>query len=167
MGEKRWAAFQQTQKFVLPSTGIEVVIREPDVIGSVILGGQGLPDAFFAMFANATQEGEKDGMDFIQELGGNEEAGKGFRQFIDRLVLEAFVEPRLVENADDADYQTTVPLSDIKFVDKFAVVQQLDIMGGMSQLNGLQQFRPETNGTVAPTPKGDKLQPIAESDSSD
>lgn len=168
MGEQRWAALKpKTKTFVLPSSGQEVTLKDPDVLGTMLLGGQNLSDAFFGIFASATKEGEDDGLSVMKKISQDPDASDGFRQFIDMMAIEAFVEPRLVKNPEEADYETTVPIDAISFMDKMMALQELNIMGGMAQLNGLQQFRPETNGTVAPTPASSELQPIAESDSGD
>jgi len=153
--QNRWGAFQnKTIRYVLPVAGVEVTLKEPDVLGIVITGG--LPDAFFNMFSETTKEGLPDN-ELLQQLGENPEVGEGFRKFIDMIVIEAFIEPRLVRNESEADFESTVPLGSISFVDKLSVIQSLNIMGGLQQLGSLDQFRTAQNGTVAAAPQGEEL----------
>lgn len=145
---KKWLAFKKEPKTVLlPSVGLEVTLKEPDIISRLLTGEITLSDSLFSMFVKSTEDGEQSKP--LEVLQDDPEAGKGLTDFLDILAMEAFVEPILVRDEKDADYETTVPISDLSMIDKMLVMQSFPEM--FSQLDGLNSFRPQANGTLSPT----------------
>lgn len=144
----KWAHLQKNEKRLkLPSSGAEVLLREPDILTPIIAGEITLPDALFAMFAKATEDGEENPMQVMKEMQETG-AGQGLVDFLNVFCKAVFADPKLVSTEEEADWETTVPVDAFNLIDKMFVMQEFTEV--FQQLSGLQTFRPEANGSVQP-----------------
>lgn len=156
---RKWAHLQkEIKKVTLPTratdgSSVIVSLREPDITTSLLTGGITLPDSLFAMFAHSTQEGEQNKADHLRQFSENPDAGQGLLDFLDILVKAAFVEPKLVDSEEEADWETTVPVSAFNMIDKMFVMECFPEV--FNQLSGLQTFRTESDGVTSPALKSD------------
>lgn len=156
--EPRWAAFQNKPfDFLLPSSQVTVKVKEPDMLTPIINGDITLDDSLFAMFAVETKRGMSDEDQSAQMMKQMNQSGSGggIIDLVNMVCKSAFVEPRLVDNESDADYETTVPVTSISIVDRMAVFGRFSDM--FNQLGDLQRFRTEANGNVQPSQTGEGL----------